>query len=67
MNKKEFLSLNLQEVLFLLVLSILLLMKKQEAMAFTLEDMGLDAKEDLNIVVMSDAGVQKFEVVAKNA
>lgn len=38
-----------------------------EAMAFTLEDMGLDAKEDLNIVVMSDAGVQKFEVVAKNA
>nr|DAJ56538.1 MAG TPA: hypothetical protein [Caudoviricetes sp.]DAR28734.1 MAG TPA: hypothetical protein [Herelleviridae sp.] len=39
----------------------------REAMAFTLEDMGLDAKEDLNIVVMSDAGVQKFEVVAKNA
>lgn len=36
----------------------------REAMAFTLEDMGLDAKEDLNIVVMSDAGVQKFEVVA---
>lgn len=39
----------------------------REAMAFTLEDMGLDAKENLNIVVMSDAGVQKFEVVAKNA
>lgn len=39
----------------------------REAMAFTLEDMGLNAKEDLNIVVMSDAGVQKFEVVAKNA
>lgn len=39
----------------------------REAMAFTLEDMGLDAKEDLNIVVMSDVGVQKFEVVAKNA
>lgn len=39
----------------------------REAMVFTLEDMGLDAKEDLNIVVMSDAGVQKFEVVAKNA
>lgn len=39
----------------------------REAMVFTLEDMGLGAKEDLNIVVMSDAGVQKFEVVTKNA
>lgn len=38
----------------------------REAMVFTLEDMGLDTKKDLNIVVMSDAGVQKFEVVAKN-
>lgn len=35
-EQKEFLSLNLQEVLFLLVLSILLLMKKQEAMLFLL-------------------------------
>lgn len=34
-------------------------------MEFTLADLGLDAKEDLNLVVMADAGVQKFEVVAK--
>ena len=37
------------------------------SMEFTLADLGLDAKEDLNLVVMADAGVQKFEVVAKNA
>lgn len=36
-------------------------------MEFTLADLGLDAKEDLNLVVMADAGVQKFEVVAKNS
>lgn len=36
-------------------------------MEFTLADLGLDTKEDLNLVVMADAGVQKFEVVAKNS
>lgn len=36
-------------------------------MEFTLADLGLDAKENLNLVVMADAGVQKFEVVAKNS
>lgn len=36
-------------------------------MEFTLADLGLGAKEDLNLVVMADAGVQKFEVVAKNS
>lgn len=36
-------------------------------MEFTLADLGLDAKEDLNLVVMADAGVQKFEVVTKNS
>lgn len=36
-------------------------------MEFTLADLGLDAKEDLNLVVMADAGVQKFEVVAENS
>ena len=36
-------------------------------MEFTLADLGLDAKKDLNLVVMADAGVQKFEVVAKNS
>ena len=36
-------------------------------MEFTLADLGLGAKKDLNLVVMADAGVQKFEVVAKNS
>ncbi len=36
-------------------------------MEFSLADLGLDAKKDLNLVVMADAGVQKFEVVAKNS
>lgn len=36
-------------------------------LTFTLGDLGLDAKEDLNIIVMSDNGVQKFEVVAENS
>lgn len=33
-------------------------------MEFSLADLGLSEKEDLNLVVMSDDGVQKFEVVA---
>lgn len=33
-------------------------------MEFSLADLGLSKKEDLNLVVMSDDGVQKFEVVA---
>ena len=33
-------------------------------MEFSLADLGLSQKEDLNLVVMSDDGVQKFEVVA---
>lgn len=32
-------------------------------MEFSLADLGLSQKEDLNLVVMSDDGVQKFEVV----
>ena len=32
-------------------------------MEFSLADLGLSKKEDLNLVVMSDDGVQKFEVV----
>ena len=35
-----------------------------DPMVFTLADLGLSAKEDLDIVVMADDGVQKFEVVA---
>lgn len=33
-------------------------------MEFSLADLGLSKKEDLNLVVMSDDGVQKFKVVA---
>lgn len=33
-------------------------------MEFSLADLGLSKKEDLNLVVVSDDGVQKFEVVA---
>lgn len=33
-------------------------------MEFSLADLGLAKKEDLNLVIMSDDGVQKFEVVA---
>lgn len=33
-------------------------------MEFSLADLGLSKKENLNLVVMSDDGVQKFEVVA---
>ena len=34
-------------------------------MAFTLEDLGLAAKEDLNVVVTAESGIQKFEVTAE--
>lgn len=36
-------------------------------MAFTLEDLGLDAKEDLNVVVFANGEIQKFELTANNA
>lgn len=36
-------------------------------MAFTLEDLGLDAKEDLNVVVFANGETQKFELTANNA
>lgn len=35
-----------------------------DPMIFTLTDLGLSAKEGLDIIVMADDGVQKFEVVA---
>lgn len=35
--------------------------------AFTLEDLGLDAKEDLNVVVFANGETQKFELTANNA
>ena len=36
-------------------------------MAFTLADLGLDAKEDLNVVVMTDNNTWREELVAQNA
>ena len=36
-------------------------------MTFTLEDLGLDAKEDLNVVVFANGETQKFELTANNA
>lgn len=35
--------------------------------AFTLEDLGLDAKEDLNVVIFANGETQKFELTANNA
>lgn len=31
----------------------------------TMEDMGLVDKEDLNVVIMAEGGIQKFEFTAK--
>ena len=36
-------------------------------MAFTLEDLGLDAKEDLNVVIMANDNTWREELVAENA
>lgn len=36
-------------------------------MVFTLEDLGLGAKEDLNVVVFANGETQKFELTANNA
>lgn len=36
-------------------------------MTFTLEDLGLDAKEDLNVVIFANGETQKFELTANNA
>ena len=41
--------------------------KKESTLTFSLEDLGLNAKEDLNIVVTAESGIQKFEVVAEMA
>lgn len=41
--------------------------KVMSSWVFTLEDLGLAAKKDLNLVIMADGGVQKFELTAKSA
>lgn len=44
---------------------IAILKKKETSMTFSLKDLGLDSKEDLNVVVTAESGIQKFELTAK--
>lgn len=45
--------------------SLAAMVMSKDAMAFTLEDLGLAAKEDLNVVVTAESGIQKFKVTAE--
>lgn len=44
---------------------IAILKKKETSMTFSLKDLGLASKEDLNVVVTAESGIQKFELTAK--
>ena len=44
---------------------IAILKKKETSMIFSLKDLGLDSKEDLNVVITAESGIQKFELTAK--
>lgn len=44
---------------------IAILKKKETSMTFSLKDLGLNSKEDLNVVVTAESGIQKFELTAK--
>ena len=44
---------------------IAILKSRETEMTFSLEDLGLAAKEDLNVVVTAESGIQKFELTAK--
>lgn len=44
---------------------IAILKSRETSMTFSLEDLGLGAKEDLNVVVTAESGIQKFELTAK--
>lgn len=44
---------------------IAILKKKETSMTFSLKDLGLVSKEDLNVVVTAESGIQKFELTAK--
>lgn len=44
---------------------IAILKSRETEMTFSLEDLGLTAKEDLNVVVTAESGIQKFELTAK--
>ena len=44
---------------------IAILKSRETSMTFSLEDLGLGAKEDLNVVITAESGIQKFELTAK--
>lgn len=44
---------------------IVILKSRETSMTFSLEDLGLGAKEDLNVVITAESGIQKFELTAK--
>ena len=44
---------------------IAILKSRETSMTFSLEDLGLKAKEDLNVVITAESGIQKFELTAK--
>lgn len=44
---------------------ITILKSRETEMTFSLEDLGLDSKEDLNAVITAESGIQKFELTAK--
>lgn len=44
---------------------IAILKSRETSMTFSLEDLGLAAKKDLNVVVTAESGIQKFELTAK--
>jgi hypothetical protein len=44
---------------------IAILKSRETEMTFSLEDLGLGAKEDLNVVITAESGIQKFELTAK--
>lgn len=44
---------------------IAILKSRETSMTFSLEDLGLGAKEDLNVVITAESGIQKFKLTAK--
>lgn len=44
---------------------IAILKSRETSMTFSLEDLGLGAKEDLNVVITAESGIQKFELTVK--
>lgn len=44
---------------------IAILKSRETSMTFSLEDLGLGAKENLNVVITAESGIQKFELTAK--